>query len=94
MPMGDSEPLHFENKPEDIAQPVSHIFVINAVHVLGPESGPFFLEQHGSNHSGWNWGACIFWVRISASISGPTLRLELSRVFAIEKYDNALRLCD
>ena len=49
---GFSESSHFANMPGEVGQPVFHIIVINAVHVFGPKSGPVFLEQHGSNHSG------------------------------------------
>ena len=91
---GFSESSHFASMPGDIGQSVSQIFEINAVHVFGPESGPLFLEQHGSNHSGWNWGACLFWVRIPASISGPTFTSELTIFSALENCGNAPHLCD
>ena len=74
--------ITFAEKPGVNLKPESINFLMNAVHVWGPQTGPIFRQQSGSTHSGWNWNASFFWARIPVSFSGPPSGLGLPFVLA------------
>ena len=71
MPRGPLSIINYAENLGEIPKPESWNFLMNAVCVRGPQSGPVFRQQHGSTHSGWNWGASFLGVRILVLFLGP-----------------------